>query len=216
MLRGLPQLTISPTHNSSPNDLTLATSLSLTHAATLSPRLARPRLLVGAWLEPRPASRYTGSFGAWLEPRPRGLGVSSCGWSRSSKPLAASPHIARLASPRSPRLACPRLASLDSPCSALTSASCSTRLASLASPRLFTRSPRLLARLTSSLASPPCAPRPPRHSPPCPSPHLPAAAAAASTRPPAFTCLQKRPAGCESTRRAPKHGGEASQLTGEV
>ena len=27
----------------------------------------------------------TGSFGAWLEPRPRGLGVSSCGFSRSSK-----------------------------------------------------------------------------------------------------------------------------------
>ena len=36
MLRGLPQLTISPTHNSSPNDLTLATSLSLTHTATRS------------------------------------------------------------------------------------------------------------------------------------------------------------------------------------
>ena len=137
MLRGLPQLTISPTHNSSPNDLTLATSLSRhTYGYALSPRLARPRLLVGAWLEPRPASRYTGSFaergwshapggsvcraaaqaaaqselgqcpdlrtkrkattvprrsrrtglfGAWLEPRPRGLGVSSCGSSRSSK-----------------------------------------------------------------------------------------------------------------------------------
>ena len=35
----------------------------VTHAGyALSPRLARPRLLVGAWLEPRPASRYTGSF----------------------------------------------------------------------------------------------------------------------------------------------------------
>ena len=31
-------------------------------------------------------SRRTGLFGAWLEPRPRGLGVSSCGRSRSSKP----------------------------------------------------------------------------------------------------------------------------------
>ena len=128
-----------------------STPLSPTHTATLSPRLARPRFLVGAWLEPRPASRYTGSFGAWLEPRPRGLGVSSCGWSRSSKPLAASPHFARLASPRSPRLA--RLASLalDSPRS--------TRLAP-PSPRLparlaLPRSPRLassLARLASSLA----------------------------------------------------------------
>ena len=30
-------------------------------------------------------SRRTGLFGAWLEPHPRGLGVSSCGSSRSSK-----------------------------------------------------------------------------------------------------------------------------------
>ena len=37
---------------------------------------------------PRPdaSGRRTALFGAWLEPRPRGLGVSSCGRSRSSKP----------------------------------------------------------------------------------------------------------------------------------
>ena len=36
---------------------------------------------------PRPdaSGRRTALFGAWLEPRPRGLGVSSCGSSRSSK-----------------------------------------------------------------------------------------------------------------------------------
>ena len=84
---------------------------------------------------------------------------SSCGWSRSSKPLAASPHFARLASPRSPRLACPRLASLDSPCSParlgfLLDSPCLARLASplhsLASPP---RSPDLLARLASLRSS---------------------------------------------------------------
>ena len=47
MLRGLPQLTISPTHNSSPNDLTLATSLSLTHTAGRALSSPRSPSLIG-------------------------------------------------------------------------------------------------------------------------------------------------------------------------
>ena len=117
MLRGLPQLTISPTHNSSPNDLTLATSLSR-HTCRLR-ALSSPRSpsLIGWGVAGAPPRITIHRFvrGAWLEPRPRGLGVSSCGWSRSSKPLAASPHFARLASPRSPRLARFASLALDSP-----------------------------------------------------------------------------------------------------
>jgi hypothetical protein len=96
--RALPQLTISPTHNSSPNDLTLATSLSR-HTCRLR-ALSSPRSpsLIGWGVAGAPPRITIHRFvrGAWLEPRPRGLGVSSCGWSRSSKPLAASPHFARL------------------------------------------------------------------------------------------------------------------------
>ena len=214
MLRGLPQLTISPTHNSSPNDLTLATSLSLTHTAT---RSLLASLTLAYWLGRgwSPAPHHdtpVRSERGWSH-APGGsvcraaAGAAARSRSQPHLTLLASPRLARLASLASPRLPSTRLARLA--LLALASASCSTRLASLASPRLFTRSPRLLARLTSSLASPPCAPRPPRHSPPCPSPHLnlPAAAAAASTRPPAFTCLQKRPAGCEQDASCSETGG---------
>ena len=176
MLRGLPQLTISPTHNSSPNDLTLATSLSR-HTCRLR-ALSSPRSpsLIGwgvAGAPPRiTIHRFVRSVAGATPQGARCVELRLEPQLEAARSLTShcSPRLASLASLASPRLPSTRLARLA--LLALTSASCSTRLASLASPRLFTRSPRLLARLTSSLASPPCAPRPPRHSPPRPSPHL--------------------------------------------
>ena len=166
MLRGLPQLTISPTHNSSPNDLTLATSLSLTHTAT---RSLLASLTLASWLgrgwSPAPHHDTPVRSRSVAGATPQG---ARCVELRLEPQLEAarsltslcSPRLASLASPRSPRLACPRLASLDSPCSpsprlpARLALPCLARLASplhsLASPP---RSPDLLARLASLRSS---------------------------------------------------------------
>ena len=159
MLRGLPQLTISTTHNSSPNDLTLATSLLLTHTAT---RSLLASLTLAYWLGRgwSPAPHHdtpVRSERGWSH-APGGsvcraaAGAAARSRSQPHLTLLASPRLARLASlaldsPRSTRLARPHLGFLlDSPCLARLA----SPLHSLASPP---RSPDLLARLASLRSS---------------------------------------------------------------